>query len=210
MVQYALVIGGNYIMKEIKIKNGVLKNFNVNETLAILKIGYTLNEDETGYNNAIIVREGEGNNIITDNEEVIMRFLNLYAMQNEVPLDRIFSDPDIMRLYGNDEDKLSDLLDRQNDIDMLRDDKKLDISLITLASAVSLFSAYLVKILGNERNEFFMAIAGMLLSSFYVGKKYAESRQKSSSIVEMKSELDELINKYGDALLDNNQKRITR
>ncbi len=187
-------------MKEkIKVKNGVLTIFNVDETCNILKIGYTLNEDETGYNNAIIVREGENNNIITDNEEVIMRFLNLYAMQNKLPLNRIFDEPYIERLSDEDEEKLNDLIDEKYYLEELREKKKKRIELMVISFIISLISCGIIS-MDKMKDKHVATSIVMLVSSILTGKFYSDAIHVP--IPRVQQELDDSVQEFGEYLLD--------
>lgn len=192
------------MIEKIKVKNGILKKFNVDKTIEILQIGYTLDEYETGYKNAIIVREGENNNIITDNPEVIMRFLNLYALQNETTIDEIFKDSFVRLLHGLDEDKLDDLINKKYILNKLRNKKMDKIEYMIISIIISLLS-YGVLRKSYIRDE--QVLLGFI-ASFVAGKFFYDAN--NISISRVKKELEELIQEFGEELMDKTNSMIRK
>lgn len=185
-------------MKEkIKFKNGELQIFDIDKTIEILKIGYTLTEDETSYDKAIIVRDGKNNNIITNSQEVIMRFLNLYAKQNDMTLDQIFNEPYILRLYGEDERALNELAEKKEYINELRAEKRFHITAMITSAIVSLLATGTV-CLNDYKDLRFITSVIMLASSILTGKHYANA--KNISFVELEDELEDMLQEYGEDL----------
>ncbi len=195
-------------MKEkIKIKNGILKKFNIDKTIEILKIGYTLDEDETNYKNAIIVREGENKNIITDNSEAIMRFFNLYALQNEITLEEVFKDPFIIRLEGEKDSKMQDLITKIDYLYELQIKKESKKEYMICSFIISLLSYGLISI-HEIQNERILIGLIMLIASFLTGKYYVDT--KNISISQVKKELNELIQEFGEELIDKSRLSIIK
>ena len=192
------------MIEKIKVKNGILKKFNVDKTIEILQIGYTLDEYETGYKNAIIVREGENNNIITDNHEVIMRFLNLYALQNETTIDEIFKGSFVRLLQGLDEDKLDDLINKKYFLNKLRNKKMDKIEYMIISIIISLLS-YGVLRTSDIRDE--QVLLGFI-ASFVAGKFFYDAQ--NISISRVKKELEELIQEFGEDLMDKTNSMIRK
>ena len=192
------------MIEKIKVKNGILKKFNVDKTIEILQIGYTLDEYETGYKNAIIVREGKNNNIITDNPEVIMRFLNLYALQNETTIDEIFKDSFVRLLQGLDEDKLDDLINKKYYLNKLRNKKMDKIEYMIIFIIISLLSYGGLRI-SDIRDE--QVLLGFI-ASFVAGKFFYDAN--NISISHVKKELEELIQEFGEELMDKTNSMIRK
>ena len=192
------------MIEKIKVKNGILKKFNVDKTIEILQIGYTLDEYETGYKNAIIVREGENNNIITDNPEVIMRFLNLYALQNETTIDEIFKDSFVRLLHGLDEDKLDDLINKKYYLNKLRNKKMDKIEYMIISIIISLLSYGVLKTSDIKDEQVLLG----LIASFVAGKFFYEAT--NISISREKKGLEELIQEFGDELIDKSRLSISK
>ena len=192
------------MIEKIKVKNGILKKFNVDKTIEILQIGYTLDEYETGYKNAIIVREGENNNIITDNPEVIMRFLNLYALQNETTIEEIFKDYFVRLLQGLDEDKLDDLINKKYYLNKLRNKKMDKIEYMIIFIIISLLSYGGLRI-SDIRDE--QVLLGFI-ASFVAGKFFYDAT--NISISRVKKELEELIQEFGEELMDKTNSMIRK
>lgn len=192
------------MIEKINVKNGILKKFNVDKTIEILQIGYTLDEYETGYKNAIIVREGENNNIITDNPEVIMRFLNLYALQNETTIDEIFKDSFVRLLQGLDEDKLDDLINKKYFLNKLRNKKMDKIEYMICSIIISLLSYGGLRI-SDIRDE--QVLLGFI-ASFVAGKFFYDAQ--NISISRVKKELEELIQEFGEDLMDKTNSMIRK
>ena len=192
------------MIEKIKVKNGILKKFNVDKTIEILQIGYTLDEYETGYKNAIIVREGENNNIITDNPEVIMRFLNLYALQNETTIDEIFKDSFVRLLQGLDEDKLDNLINKKYFLNKLNNKKIDKIEYMIISIIISLLSYGGLRI-SDIRDE--QVLLGFI-ASFVAGKFFYDAN--NISISRVKKELEELIQEFGEELMDKTNSMIRK
>ena len=192
------------MIEKIKVKNGILKKFNVDKTIEILQIGYTLDEYETGYKNAIIVREGENNNIITDNPEVIMRFLNLYALQNETTIDEIFKDSFVRLLHGLDEDKLDDLINKKYYLNKLRNKKMDKIEYMIISIIISLLSYGGLRTSDIRDEQVFLGF----IASFVAGKFFYDAN--NISISRVKKELEELIQEFGEELMDKTNSMIRK
>ena len=95
-------------MKEqIKIRNGVLKKFNVDTTKKILKIGYTLSDGN--YNEAVIVREND-DNIAVKNNEAILKFINIYLAQNNITIDQLINNPNFVKITEENRELFNSLM----------------------------------------------------------------------------------------------------
>ena len=186
--------------EEIIVKNGVLKKFKVDEeNIEILKIGYTLTEDGEKYSQAIIIREGEGTSIITDNSDVIMRFFTIYAKQKGITLDKVFEDPYIVQLYGDFEKKLNDLIQKNYYLKNLCKKKSRKEITMILLSFLSCVMCGVVSFsdITEERLAYSLTI---FVSSFISGKLFKDVI--SMHTTEMQINLDNSIQEFSDEVLD--------
>ena len=177
------------MVERIKIKNGEVKNFDIDKSIAIMKIGYTLNSEGTGYENAIIIRDYDDNDIITDNPEEIMRFMILLAEQQGVTLDKIFEYNSVTQLHGNDKKRLNDLIARMHYLDYLYKKKKINKSIIVLLAFFSLFPFGIISISSLKDKQILSVLIG-IINAFFVGKVFADTKNISTNEEQMRLNYD--------------------
>ncbi len=186
--------------EDIIAKDGVLKRFKVDEeNIEILKIGYTLTEDGEKYRQAIIIREGKGTSIITDNSDVIMRFFTIYARQKGITLDKVFEDPYVIQLYGNLERKLNNLIQKNYYLKNLCEKKSRKEIIMILLSFLSCVMCGVVSLsdITEERLAYSLTI---FVSAFISGKLFKDVI--SIPTTNKQIDLDILIQKFSDEVLD--------
>jgi hypothetical protein len=189
------------MQEKIVIQKGILREFDIDDTIEILKIGYTLNPEGTGYKNAIIVRDADDMDIIADNQEEIMRFMNLLAEQQKMPLDRIFDGNLVMQLHGNDEQKMSNLVARMHYLEYLYKNKKKNKICIVLLAFTSLLSYGIISLSNIKNEQMISGLIGMI-TSFFAGKLFVDTKNIPTN--QHQEELDRDIQAFGDSLLNDN------
>ena len=189
--------------QEIKIKNGVIKKLDIDKNKEIYIIGYTLNKNNTGYDKAIIVRD-ENESLITDNQEVIMRFFNLFAEQRSIPLENVFHNSDILLLNGANAAKLNKLIEMRDYLDALKDEKKVAILKSSIASFLCVIS-YIATNMPIDKYSRFITSAMIILSVLSAGKNY--KNVKTLPVFEVENELYSSIEKLSSKLYSENEKK---
>ena len=192
--------------EKIKIKDGILKKLNIDKLKQIFMIGYTLNKNNTGYDKAIIVRD-ENESLITNNQEVIMRFFNIFAEQRDIPLGNIFQNSDIFALNKEEANKLDELFDMRDDLDQLSHDKKIAILKTSLVSFLCAIS-YAATNMPIDKCSRLISSAMIILSSISAINSYKDA--KTINVSEIESELQELIEKFADELYEGNDKSLVK
>ena len=189
------------MIERFKIKNGEVKNFDVDKSIAIMKIGYTLNREGTGYESAIIIRDDDNNDIITDNPEEIMRFMILLAEQQGVTLDKIFEYNSVTQLHGNDKQRLNDLIVRMQYLDNLYKKKKINKSIVVLLALVSLFPFGIIST-SSLKDQQILSTLIAIISAFFAGKLFTDTKNIPTDEEQIK--LNDDTRKFADDLLGQN------
>jgi hypothetical protein len=144
---------------------------------------------------------------MTDNSEAIMRFFNLYALQNEITLEEVFKDPFIIRLEGEKDSKMQDLITKIDYLYELQIKKESKKEYMICSFIISLLSYGLISI-HEIQNERILIGLIMLIASFLTGKYYVDT--KNISISQVKKELNELIQEFGEELIDKSRLSIIK